>query len=157
MLTPFSLFTLQDDAIRNLFSSMTRQEYSVSTLITFVSVFFFLAVITYGISCPVGLFVPSILCGAAYGRLVSKCESSLFKSIKSALFTSHPLPHYHDSPLFCIPTIYPSCHFCSSQAPLRSSFEYFWMLEFWMWNFRWASLWLISSNVSILMKGLMLY
>ena len=34
-----------------------------------------------GISCPTGLFVPSILCGAAYGRLVSSlgaaCQSSV--------------------------------------------------------------------------------
>jgi chloride channel 7 len=63
-------FNTQDDAIRNLFSSQTKSEYTVSSLITFVVCFYFLAVITYGISCPVGLFVPGILCGAAYGRLV---------------------------------------------------------------------------------------
>eukprot|EP00882_Tetradesmus_deserticola_P024450 GHRQ01026720.1.p2 GENE.GHRQ01026720.1~~GHRQ01026720.1.p2 ORF type:complete len:320 (+),score=157.20 GHRQ01026720.1:381-1340(+) len=32
--------------------------------------FFFLAVLSYGVAIPTGLFVPSILCGAAYGRLV---------------------------------------------------------------------------------------
>lgn len=37
---------------------------------SFVTVFYLLAVLTYGVSCPTGLFVPSILCGAAYGRLV---------------------------------------------------------------------------------------
>lgn len=63
-------FNTQDDAIRNLFSSQTKAEYTVSSLITFVVCFYFLAVVTYGISCPVGLFVPGILCGAAYGRLV---------------------------------------------------------------------------------------
>lgn len=43
----------------------------VSTLLMFTTMFYFLAILTYGISCPTGLFVPSILCGAAYGRLVS--------------------------------------------------------------------------------------
>ncbi|KAF5829363.1 putative chloride channel protein CLC-d [Dunaliella salina] len=62
-------FNTQDDAIRNLFSSKTKREYTVSSLVVFVSAFYFLAIITYGISCPTGLFVPSILCGAAYGRL----------------------------------------------------------------------------------------
>merc|ERR1719182_717158 len=45
-------------------------EYSPAALMTFFCFFFILAVITYGISVPSGLFVPSILCGAAYGRLV---------------------------------------------------------------------------------------
>ena len=61
---------MQDDAIRNLFSSQTKREYGVGSLTTFTVAFFFLTVITYGISCPTGLFVPSILTGAAYGRLV---------------------------------------------------------------------------------------
>jgi hypothetical protein len=61
----------QDDAIRNLFSSKTKREYTVSSLVVFVSAFYFLATITYGISCPTGLFVPSILCGAAYGERAS--------------------------------------------------------------------------------------
>lgn len=60
----------QDDAIRNLFSSKTKREYTVSSLLVFISAFYSLAIITYGISCPTGLFVPSILIGAAYGRLV---------------------------------------------------------------------------------------
>eukprot|EP00878_Enallax_costatus_P009990 GHUV01010428.1.p1 GENE.GHUV01010428.1~~GHUV01010428.1.p1 ORF type:complete len:619 (+),score=131.54 GHUV01010428.1:162-2018(+) len=63
-------FNTQDDAIRNLFSSQTKSEYGVGTLITFVVMFFLLAVLSYGMALPTGLFVPSILCGAAYGRLV---------------------------------------------------------------------------------------
>ncbi|KAJ9530837.1 hypothetical protein QJQ45_028717 [Haematococcus lacustris] len=64
------LLAVSDDAIRNLFSSQTKREYTVTALVTFVSVFFVLAVLTYGVACPTGFFVPSILCGAAYGRLV---------------------------------------------------------------------------------------
>lgn len=63
-------FNTQDDAIRNLFSSKTKSEYTVSALLTFTTIFYFLAVLTYGVAVPTGLFVPSILCGAAYGRLV---------------------------------------------------------------------------------------
>uniref|UniRef100_A0A7S3FDR9 Chloride channel protein n=1 Tax=Prasinoderma singulare TaxID=676789 RepID=A0A7S3FDR9_9VIRI len=63
-------FNTHDDAIRNLFSSNTMREYHSSALIVYLGVFFTLAVVTYGISVPSGLFVPSILCGAAYGRLV---------------------------------------------------------------------------------------
>ena len=61
----------QDDAIRNLFASKTKREYTVAALFTFTTIFYFLAALTYGIFAPTGLFVPSILCGAAYGRLVS--------------------------------------------------------------------------------------
>jgi chloride channel 7 len=60
----------QDDAIRNLFSSKTKAEYSVPTLVTFTVTFFSLSLISYGLALPTGLFVPGILCGAAYGRLV---------------------------------------------------------------------------------------
>lgn len=56
--------------IRNLFSSNTKREYHSTALMVYLIVFFTLAVITYGISVPSGLFVPSILCGAGYGRLV---------------------------------------------------------------------------------------
>lgn len=63
-------FNTQDDAIRNLFSAKTKQEYSVPVLMTFTTVFYLLAIISIGVSLPTGLFVPSILCGAAYGRWV---------------------------------------------------------------------------------------
>lgn len=58
----------QDDAIRNLFSAKTRNEYSVGALLTFSIVFYGLVIVTAGLALPTGLFVPSILCGAAYGR-----------------------------------------------------------------------------------------
>ncbi|KAI8468319.1 MAG: chloride channel [Monoraphidium minutum] len=59
-----------DDAIRNLFSSRTKNEYSVPTLVVFTAAFFGLSLVSYGAAIPTGLFVPGILCGAAYGRLV---------------------------------------------------------------------------------------
>ncbi|KAG6553541.1 hypothetical protein Mapa_004454 [Marchantia paleacea] len=63
-------FNTQDDAIRNLFSTRTQHEYSATSLIMFLSMFYSLAVITYGTAVPAGQFVPGIMIGATYGRLV---------------------------------------------------------------------------------------
>ena len=70
-------FNTQDDAIRNLFSTDQDSEYSPQALITFFVFFFILAVITYGTSVPSGLFVPCILCGSAYGRLMGMLMTKL--------------------------------------------------------------------------------
>ena len=70
-------FNTQDNAIRALFSSKSDHEYSVFALTTFFFFFYFLAILTYGVSVPSGLFVPSILCGAAYGRLVGMVMTEL--------------------------------------------------------------------------------
>lgn len=64
------LFNTPEAAIRNLFSSQTAGEYSASSLVAFTVLFYVLSLLTYGASLPSGLFVPSALCGAAYGRLV---------------------------------------------------------------------------------------
>jgi len=64
------LFNTPEAAIRNLFSSQTSGEYSASSLVAFTVIFYVLSLLTYGVSLPSGLFVPSALCGAAYGRLV---------------------------------------------------------------------------------------
>ena len=45
--------------------------FSPVTLALFFILYFSLACWTYGISVPSGLFVPSLLCGAAFGRLVA--------------------------------------------------------------------------------------
>ena len=45
--------------------------FSPVTLALFFVLYFSLACWTYGISVPSGLFVPSLLCGAAFGRLVA--------------------------------------------------------------------------------------
>ena len=45
--------------------------FSPVTLSVFFLLYFLLACWTYGVSVPSGLFVPSLLCGAAFGRLVA--------------------------------------------------------------------------------------
>ncbi|XP_068648033.1 chloride channel protein CLC-d isoform X2 [Aristolochia californica] len=63
-------FNTQDDAIRNLFSAKTFHEYSAQSLLTFLVMFYSLAVVTFGMAVPAGQFVPGIMIGSTYGRLV---------------------------------------------------------------------------------------
>ncbi|KAK7366530.1 hypothetical protein VNO80_08523 [Phaseolus coccineus] len=63
-------FNTQDDAIRNLFSAKTINEYSSQSLLTFLVMFYALAVVTFGTAVPAGQFVPGIMIGSTYGRLV---------------------------------------------------------------------------------------
>lgn len=72
-----SLFlNTNDDAIRNLFRSGTEKEFHIYTLIIFFAAIFCLGIITYGIAIPSGLFIPVILAGASYGRLVGRLFGS---------------------------------------------------------------------------------
>ncbi|KAL3505898.1 hypothetical protein ACH5RR_031280 [Cinchona calisaya] len=63
-------FNTQDDAIRNLFSAKTIHEFSAQSLLTFLVMFYALAVVTFGTAVPAGQFVPGIMIGSTYGRLV---------------------------------------------------------------------------------------
>lgn len=71
------LFNTNDDSIRNLFSTGTFSEFRVASLLIFLASFYSLAIVTYGIAVPSGLFVPAIVCGAAYGRLVGMAMTAL--------------------------------------------------------------------------------
>ncbi|ONK77356.1 uncharacterized protein A4U43_C02F5680 [Asparagus officinalis] len=71
-----SLFlNTNDDAIRNLFSGGTQKEFHMSTLFIFFITIYFLGIFTYGVAVPSGLFVPVILAGASYGRMVGNLLS----------------------------------------------------------------------------------
>lgn len=63
------LFNPQEAAIHQLFHQ--HGSFSPVTLAVFFLLYFLLACWTYGVSVPSGLFVPSLLCGAAFGRLVA--------------------------------------------------------------------------------------
>lgn len=58
-------------------SSTNRNEFEISTLIIFFAGTYFLGIVTYGIAVPSGLFIPVILAGATYGRLVGRLLGSL--------------------------------------------------------------------------------
>ncbi|XP_076914675.1 chloride channel protein CLC-d-like isoform X2 [Bidens hawaiensis] len=72
-------FNTQDDAIRNLFSAKTIHEYSAQSLLTFLIMFYSLAVVTFGTAVPAGQFVPGIMIGSTYGRLVGMFVVRLYK------------------------------------------------------------------------------
>ncbi|XP_076908080.1 chloride channel protein CLC-b-like [Bidens hawaiensis] len=64
------LLTTSDDAVRNIFSTSTPGEYSVFSLLIFFALYCILGLFTFGIAVPSGLFLPIILMGSAYGRLL---------------------------------------------------------------------------------------
>ncbi|XP_057467752.1 chloride channel protein CLC-d-like isoform X2 [Actinidia eriantha] len=72
-------FNTQDDAIRNLFSAKTIHEFSAQSLLTFLVMFYTLAVVTFGTAVPAGQFVPGIMIGSTYGRLVGMFVVSFYK------------------------------------------------------------------------------
>lgn len=89
-----SLFlNTNDDAIRNLFSGGTDSEFYISTLVIFFFAVYALGLVTYGIAVPSGLFIPVILAGASFGRLVgtlldpiSSLDKGLFAVLGAASF-----------------------------------------------------------------------
>ncbi|XP_058073698.1 chloride channel protein CLC-d isoform X2 [Magnolia sinica] len=74
-------FNTQDDAIRNLFSAKTFHEYSAQSLLTFLVMFYSLAVVTFGTAVPAGQFVPGIMIGSTYGRLVGMFVVNFYKKL----------------------------------------------------------------------------
>ncbi|KAJ1696442.1 hypothetical protein LUZ63_004954 [Rhynchospora breviuscula] len=70
-------FNTNDDAIRNLFKAGTQDEFHMSSLFIFFTAIYCLGIITYGIAVPSGLFIPVILAGATYGRIVGTVLGSI--------------------------------------------------------------------------------
>eukprot|EP00250_Pteridium_aquilinum_P024475 c29128_g1_i1 orf=221-2632(+) len=66
------LLNTNDDVIRNLFSTSTSDLYQYSSMGVLLGSSFFLALATYGTAIPSGLFIPVIVIGAAYGRLLGR-------------------------------------------------------------------------------------
>lgn len=64
------IFNTNDDAIRNLFSKNTDDEFEFKSVFIFFITCFFLSIFSYGVVAPAGLFVPVIVTGASYGRIV---------------------------------------------------------------------------------------
>uniref|UniRef100_H2Z665 Chloride channel protein n=1 Tax=Ciona savignyi TaxID=51511 RepID=H2Z665_CIOSA len=74
----------QETAIKQLFHHSGMHAWTLGLFFIF---FFLLSCLTYGSSVPSGLFVPCILCGAAYGRFVSSFLIFLyFQKIKTHIY-----------------------------------------------------------------------
>ncbi|XP_078159407.1 chloride channel protein CLC-a-like isoform X1 [Carex rostrata] len=70
------LHATSDDAVRNIFSTSTPNEFRTFSLSIFFAIYCILGLFTFGIAVPSGLFLPIILMGSAYGRLVAKAFSA---------------------------------------------------------------------------------
>lgn len=68
------VFTPWERSIRGFIHA--HSPYSIAAMGTFFAIAFVLAVITYGIAVPSGLFVPCILMGSAYGRALGELLST---------------------------------------------------------------------------------
>ncbi|KAK8955628.1 putative chloride channel-like protein CLC-g [Platanthera guangdongensis] len=86
-------FNTNDDTIRNLFSAGTDKAFTKYSILLFFLTSYFLGIVSYGLLAPSGLFVPVILTGAAYGRLIgmlmgshSTLDHGLFAVLGSASF-----------------------------------------------------------------------
>jgi len=66
------VFETQENAIRALFHVQGANYFSNEVLAVFFVVYFILVCITIGVAAPTGLFVPLILVGATYGRLIGQ-------------------------------------------------------------------------------------
>ncbi|KAJ0526008.1 putative CBS domain, chloride channel, voltage gated, chloride channel, core [Helianthus annuus] len=79
------LLTTNDDAVRNIFSTNTPSEYRVFSLFIFFILYCILGLFTFGIAVPSGLFLPIILMGSAYGRLLGMAMGP-YTTIDQGLF-----------------------------------------------------------------------
>lgn len=74
------MFTEAGAAIRQLFH-LHKHAFSGSALCLFFAAYISLAVLVYGIAVPSGLFVPSLLSGAAFGRLFGNVAHKIFPDV----------------------------------------------------------------------------
>lgn len=75
-------FQTPEASVRSLFHDPPNTHNAVS-LSAFVIVYFFLAAWTFGLYSSIGLFIPTLLTGAAWGRLVAIGIYYLFPNIVS--------------------------------------------------------------------------
>lgn len=62
-------FNTPEASLRNLFHS-DKKTWSPLSLVIFIVIYYFLSCWTYGLSVSSGLFIPTLLVGAAWGRLI---------------------------------------------------------------------------------------
>uniref|UniRef100_A0A1D1Y3N3 Chloride channel protein n=1 Tax=Anthurium amnicola TaxID=1678845 RepID=A0A1D1Y3N3_9ARAE len=70
------LHSTNDDAVRHIFSTSTPTEFSPLSLLIFFALYCILGLFTFGIAVPSGLFLPIILMGSGYGRLLGLAMGS---------------------------------------------------------------------------------
>jgi hypothetical protein len=85
-------FTGQETTIHGMFHTYTHKPdfiYTTAECLTYMAVYLSLAVWTYGIQVPSGLFVPGIITGCSFGRLTGEwvryvlCQGDTLSSIST--------------------------------------------------------------------------
>lgn len=74
-------FQTPESSVKALFHDPPGS-HQIATLIAFVPIYFFLSNITYGLNVSLGIFIPCLLTGAAWGRLVATFLALGFPGIK---------------------------------------------------------------------------
>ncbi|KAG6474668.1 hypothetical protein ZIOFF_068606 [Zingiber officinale] len=69
-------FNTNDDTIRKLFSNGSNDDFHKSSIMVSFITSYVLGIISYGVAAPFGLFVPVILTGATYGRVIGMLMGS---------------------------------------------------------------------------------
>lgn len=78
-------FQTPEASVRSLFHDPAGSHKLVSLLV-FVCLYFLLSTWTFGLAVSVGLFIPTLLTGAGWGRLLAVCLQSIFPRAPDALF-----------------------------------------------------------------------
>uniref|UniRef100_A0A915PKT8 Chloride channel protein n=1 Tax=Setaria digitata TaxID=48799 RepID=A0A915PKT8_9BILA len=73
-------FQNPEESVKSLFHSPANS-YGASTLLIFAVEYYFLSLWTYGLSVPSGIFIPTLLTGAAWGRLVGVMVEYMFPDV----------------------------------------------------------------------------
>lgn len=68
--------------------------HNFMTLVIFLAVYYPLSCITFGLSVSLGIFIPSLLVGAAWGRLIAMTMSMNFPTWVSAICTYYYFVSY---------------------------------------------------------------
>jgi chloride channel 7 len=74
-------FQTPESSVKSMFHDPPGS-HQISTLIVFVPIYFFLSNITYGLNVSLGIFIPCLLTGAAWGRLFASFLVLAFPGIK---------------------------------------------------------------------------
>ena len=81
------IFNPGEGGVIQLFSRSTHGYFSIKCLIVFLCVYFPLACYCYGLFVPAGLFVPSLMSGAAVGRLIGELLHAHYPGIDPGMYS----------------------------------------------------------------------
>lgn len=74
-------FQTPESSVKSLFHDPPGS-HQILTLLVFVPIYFYLSNITYGLNVSLGIFIPCLLTGAAWGRLTASFFALAFPGIK---------------------------------------------------------------------------